>query len=218
MYLKFPFVNLRPQILTGVEKRILEKAAEMFLTLGVKSVTMDEIAGELGMSKKTIYAHYGTKTKLIEATALFMFERISQGIEDLSRGQKDPIEELFTIKDFALEHLRDERSSPQYQLQKYYPKIFASLKTRQQDLMEAYIQKNLKRGISEGVYRNEIPVVFTSQIYFVGMMGIKDRDIFLEKEYSMNQLINLHLEYHVRAIATEKGIHILNELLNTTAQ
>lgn len=190
----------------------------MFLTLGVKSVTMDEIAGELGMSKKTIYAHYGTKTKLIEATALFMFERISQGIEDLSRGQKNPIEELFTIKDFALEHLRDERSSPQYQLQKYYPKIFATLKTRQQTLMEAYIQKNLERGISEGVYRAQIPIVFTSQIYFVGMIGIKDRDIFDEKEYSMNQLINLHLEYHVRAIATEKGIDILNELLNKTAQ
>lgn len=197
-----------------MEKKILEKAAEMFLTLGVKSVTMDEIAGELGMSKKTIYAHYGTKTKLIEATALHIFERISQGIEELSQGQKDPIEELFTIKDFALEHLRDERSSPQYQLQKYYPKIYAALKTKQQALMQSHITKNLEKGILEGFYRKEIPLMFTSRIYFVGMMGIKDRDIFQEKDFSMSQLINLHLEYHVRAIATEKGIHILNALLN----
>ena len=60
----------------------------MFLSLGVKSVTMDEIASELGISKKTIYAHYSTKTKLIEATALYVFENISCGIRSNKEQEK----------------------------------------------------------------------------------------------------------------------------------
>ena len=201
-----------------MEDKIIDKAADLFLTLGVKSVTMDEIAGELGMSKKTIYAHFATKTKLVEATALFVFEKISVGIEAISQEEKDPIEELFEIKDFALKHLKDEKSSPQYQLQKYYPRIFAALKVKQQKLIENQIRKNLERGISEGIYRQDIQIIFTSRMYFVGMIGIKDREVFPEKDFPMNELINQHLEYHVRAIATAKGLSILNNLLETTVK
>ena len=196
-----------------MKDKILTKSAEMFLGLGVKSVTMDEIASALGISKKTIYAHYSTKTKLIEATALFVFENISCGIEKIRNKKKDPIDELFVIKDFALEHLKDEKSSPQYQLQKYYPKIFEMVKTKQQKIMEDQIKDNLKRGIAQGLYREDLPLDFTSRIYFVGMLGIKDRDLFPESDYTTNELIEKHLEYHLRAIVTDKGRSSLNKFL-----
>lgn len=213
MFLKFPFVSLPAVKNKSLKEKILSKAAEMFLTLGVKSVTMDEIAAEMGISKKTIYAHFPTKTKLIEATAFFVFEQISAGIQEIRNDRKDPIEELFEIKDFACQHLRDEKSSPQYQLQKYYPKIYSTIREKQKLILEGLTKENLQKGIREGVYRSDLPLEFISRIYFLGIVGIKDREFFAEDEFTMNELTEMHLEYHLRAIVTSKGLKKLETLL-----
>lgn len=185
----------------------------MFLRIGVKSVTMDEIAAELGMSKKTIYAHFSTKTALIKATTFYVFEEISQGISAIKKEQKNPIEEHYAIKSFALKHLKDEKSSPQYQLQKYYPELFSLVKEKQQELLEDILKENLERGIREGLYRKEIHIPFICRIYFVEVLGIKDRDLFPETEFSINELVDEHLEYHLRALVTPRGLDILEELI-----
>lgn len=218
MFIEFPFVYLPPSKLEPVKEKILDKAAEKFLSLGVKSVTMDEIASDLGMSKKTIYAHFSTKNKLVEATALYVFEKISEGIREIREENNDPIEEMYHIKNFACQHLKDEKSSPQFQLKKYYPKIYSTITRMQQQLMEGQIKNNLQRGMQSGIYRPDLPVDFTSRIYFVGMLGIKDRDLFPESDYSTAELIEKHLEYHLRAIVTEKGLNTLNKFLNTSSQ
>lgn len=196
-----------------MKEKILGKAAEMFLNIGVKSVTMDEIASQLGMSKKTVYAHFSTKTKLIEATTHYVFDEISSGINQIRNKQDNPIEEHFVIKNFALRHLKDEKSSPQHQLQKYYPRIFAVIKDKQQKLLEDFLKENMERGIREGYYRKEIPVPFISRLYFVETLGLKDRDLFPENEFSISGIIDQHLEYHLRAIVTEKGLTTLKNLL-----
>lgn len=187
----------------------------MFLLLGVKSVTMDEIAAGLGISKKTIYAHFSTKSKLIEATAFFVFDQITSGIREIREKKKDAIEELFAIKDFATAHLKNEKSSPQYQLQKYYPKISSTLKKKQQKLLEDITLDNLEKGIKTGVYRSDLPLAFTSRIYFAGILAIKDLDFFPESEFQQD-LTELHLEYHLRAIVTEKGKEKLEILLKSS--
>ena len=102
--------------------KILEKSNELFLNLGFKSVTMDEIASSLGVSKKTIYKYFKNKTELVDAVTRFMFDSVSCGIDGICE-KINPIDEVFSIKRFVIEHLKDEKSSPQYQLQKYYPKF-----------------------------------------------------------------------------------------------
>ncbi|NJW52282.1 TetR/AcrR family transcriptional regulator [Salinimicrobium oceani] len=198
-----------------MKEQLLSKAAEMFLTLGVKSVTMDEIAAEMGISKKTIYAHFPTKTKLIEATALSFFETISAGIQEIRNEDNDAIEELFQIKEFACQNLKDEKSSPQYQLQKYYPKIYATIKDKQKHVLEELTTENLEKGIAKGIYRKDLPVRFLTRIYFIGILGIKDREIFGEEEFTTKELTNMHLEYHLRAIVTPKGLEKLETLLKS---
>lgn len=190
----------------------------MFLSLGVKSVTMDEIAGEMGISKKTIYTHYSTKSKLIEATALFVFQKIVSGIEAIKKNQEDSLQQLFEIKTFTAQHLNNEKSSPQHQLQKYYPKIYSTIKGKQQQLLEELMEDNLKSGISAGIYRKDLPVTFISRMYFIGMLGIKDRDVFPEPEITTSELTDQHLEYHLRAIATPKGLEKLEQLLTSNTQ
>lgn len=196
-----------------MKQKILEKSKELFLNLGFKSVTMDDIATNSGISKKTIYAHFANKIQLVEAATLHIFDVISKGIDIIHEQQQNPIIELFEIKRFVMKHLKDEKSSPQYQLQKYYPKIFKNLKHKQFELMQELFKENLTKGIEQKLYRNDIDIDFTARIYFNGMLGIKNKDLFPLVNYSMNTLTSYHLEYHLRGICSQKGIKELEKQL-----
>ena len=195
-----------------MKDKILEKSRELFLNLGFKSVTMDDIASSLGVSKKTIYSHFRNKTALIEEVTSCVFDMISSGIDLIHEQEKNPIRELFEIKGFVMMHLNDEKSSPQYQLQKYYPKIYASLKQKQFDVMQDCIKENLTRGVEQGFFR-PIHIEFIARIYFNGMIGIKDKDLFPLQFFSMKELMNYYLEYHLRGICTKKGTEQLENQL-----
>jgi len=197
-----------------MKTKILEKSIEMFLNYGFKSVTMDDISEQLAISKKTIYTHYQNKTKLIEATTMAIFEVISTGIDAICELNKNPIEELYIIKAFVMKHLKDEKSSPQYQLQKYYPQLFQTLKMKQFEVMKDCVVENLRKGVEQGLFRKEINLSFISRIYFVGITEIKDEETFPHSEFSPNSLLESFLEYHIRAIATEKGLKTLQNLLS----
>ncbi len=195
--------------------KILEKATDMFLNLGFKSVTMDDIANEIGISKKTIYTHFKNKTDLVVEVTETMFCAICTGIDMIHDQQKNPIKELYEVKHFVMTYLKDEKSSPQYQLQKYYPKIYVSLKHKQFEFMQECIKDNLTRGIEQGLFRKSIDVDFIARMYFNGMIGIKDQELFPLKQFSMNALMSYYLEYHLRGICSEKGIKELeNQLQN----
>lgn len=209
MFLKFPVVLLHPIM----REKIIHRATELFLTLGFKSVTMDDIANELGISKKTIYVHFENKTKLVESSTVEMFEIISHGIDCICELKKDPIEEIYDIKQLVMEHLKNEKSSPYHQLQKYYPKIFNSLRSKQYRLMEDCVADNLKRGIALGLYRSNLEIEFISKMYFTSIMALKDKQLFPLKNYSMTSLMNLYLEYHVRGICTPKGLEVLSKTI-----
>ena len=196
-----------------MEQKIVEKSTKLFLNLGFKSVTMDEIASALGVSKKTIYKYFNNKTDLVNAVTNHVFDSISCGIDHICHLNMNPIDELFSIKRFVMEHLKDEKSSPQYQLQKYYPKIFLSLKKKQFEVMQECVIDNLKKGIELGLYRPNIDLEFIFRIYFNGLTGIKDNDMFPLKNYSMKTLLNFYYEYHLRGIFTAKGIKQLENQL-----
>ncbi len=198
-----------------MREKILIGATDLFLNYGFKSVTMDDIANALGMSKKTIYQHFDNKTKLVEATTFNLFEFISCGIDHICSLEKNPIEEIYSIKQFVMELLKDEKSSPQYQLQKYYPKIFNTLKNKQFEVMQTCVTGNLNKGIEQGLYRDSISVEFIARIYFSSMLAIKDKDLFPLKKFSMNMLMSNYLEYHLRGICTPKGLNILNQFITS---
>ncbi len=197
-----------------MKENILHKATELFLNLGFKSVTMDDIANAMGISKKTIYANYSTKTKLVEACTNYLFDGIAYGIDCILECKDNPIEELYKIKQFVMEHLKGERTSPIYQLQKYYPEIHAELKSKQLEMMEECVIDNLHRGVDQGLFRKEIPIDFISRIYFSGVSSIKDHDIFPESKFTKRALMENHLEYHLRGICTQKGLEFMNNHIN----
>lgn len=187
----------------------------MFLNLGFKSVTMDDIAHEMGISKKTIYAHYANKTQLVEDTTMQLFCTISEGIDTICALKKNPIEELYEIKRFAMLHLKDEKSSPQYQLQKYYPKIHRVLRQKHFEVMQDCVVDNIQRGMAQGIYRENLNIAFVSRIYFFGVTSIKDHTLFPNDIFPTAALMDDYLEYHLRGIITPKGREILNSIINS---
>ena len=197
-----------------MKESILTKSTDMFLTHGFKSVTMDEIASEMGISKKTIYQHFSNKNSLVEAVSLQLFETISCGIDSIYEMDKNPIDELFLIKDFILKNLKDESASPIYQLQKYYPKIHKTLMVKQFEKMDDCVVGNINKGIEQGLFRKELNVDLIVRFYYAGMTSLKDVEIFDPIKFGTKLLQTEYLEYHLRGICTQKGIQKLEELLN----
>ena len=197
---------------------ILNKATDLFLTLGFKSVTMDDLAHEMGISKKTIYSHFENKTKLVEEATMCLFWEISNGIDKIVTLKKNPIEELYEIKKFVMSRLKDEKASAQYQLQKYYPKLFETLKKKEFEVMQECVVDNVKRGIEIGIYRENLNIQFVARIYFSGAISLCDLELFPTSMFTRMKLEDYYLEYHLRGIVTPKGRKILNEIINSNQQ
>jgi len=193
-------------------KNILTPCTEMFLTLGFKSVTMDDIAQKLGMSKKTLYAYYSNKEELIRACVFDFFNYVTEEINGICQQSKNPIIELHDIKMFMMRHIKNEKISPQYQLKKYYPEIFHELSDKQLGFMIGCVSKSLSEGVAMGLFRDNLNIPFIARLYFNGMMGIKDQRLFPAELFLHSQLMSDYLEYHLRAICTESGIAIYNTL------
>lgn len=198
-----------------MKEKILHTATDLFLSLGFKSVTMDDIAEKMAISKKTIYTYFKNKTELVKASVYFVFENISNGIDQICSLDNNPIEEVFLIKDFVLKNLKNEKTSPLFQLKKYYPKLFNELQVKQFDVMQDCVIQNIKKGINQGLFRKGLNLDFIARIYFSGINSLKDNELFPKENTNMQELMEEYLNYHIRAIATEKGIKVLqNELKN----
>ncbi|MEP2279192.1 TetR/AcrR family transcriptional regulator [Maribacter sp.] len=201
-----------------MKEKIRDTASQLFLERGFKSITMDDIANEIGMSKKTIYSEYSNKTSLVEDCVMNKFCHLSDGIDLIIAMEKNAIEELYEIKKYVMAHLNDEKSSPQYQLMKYYPKIHKNLKLMQFDKMHSCVLLNVERGLEQGLFRDNIDPEFVARIYFTGMNSIKDQKIFPLDQFPIGKLMDSFLEYHLRGIVTPKGKAILNNIINSNQE
>lgn len=201
------------QIKKPMKEEILDRAMNMFLNLGFKNVTMDDIANEMGISKKTIYQYYTSKPDLIKATIDYFNDKINEKICAVSQLNLNPIDELFVAHSKIDEMFHIKNSSPLLQLIKYYPKIAADIKTRQLERFEHLITRNLQKGIATGLFRENINIHFTSRLFFGGCVSLDDEEVFPREAFSYDRLQKMHLEYHIRSIATQKGIEILETII-----
>ena len=190
---------------------IIKKSADLFLSLGFKNITMDDIASAMGISKKTIYTHFSNKTELIETVTFSVLDYFHENIEKINQKAVNPIVELYDIKMFVMHYLRKERGSAKFQLKKYYPKIFEQLELKKFEKMHSSVEKSLIKGIKLNLFRSNIDVGFISRVYLIGMSGIRDTNVFPENKFDKSYLMESYLEYHLRAIATEKGLKVLNK-------
>ena len=198
-----------------LKKSIVITSTELFLTLGFKSVTMDDIAEEMKISKKTIYTFFVNKEALVQSVVFSMYSYITTNLTQIRKEAKNPISELYEVKMFIMHQLKGEKTSPQHQLRKYYPNIHKELQKKQFDFMTKSVKKSLTKGVEIKLFRSSIDIDFISRMYFNGMVGIKNVDMFPIEKYSPEQLMENYLDYHLRAIVTKDGMKLLSSYIKT---
>ncbi len=194
-----------------MKDKIVNKATNMFLKLGFKSVTMDDIACEMCISKKTIYKFFANKELLIEEGTDKIQNQIVETIGKIVENKHNAIEENFEICKMFGDMFNDVDSSPIYQLKKHYPEIHQKIISRQAKICELFFAENLKKGMSEGLYRNSINIDTIVKFHYQMLISINENNI---SEKEIQRLEFEAMEYHIRAIATSKGIEELEKQLS----
>ena len=188
----------------------MSKASDLFLKLGFKSVTMDDIAEEMCISKKTIYKYFSNKEILIEESSAMVHGQIHTIIDNIVLRNHNAIEENFEIRKMFKEMFQSLDNSPIYQLKKHYPEIHQKIVKREIEECNTVFKQNILKGIEQGLYRKEISLENYMKFYYTLVFGIKE-SIRSEQE---GQKIELEiLEYHTRAMATAEGIIELEKQL-----
>lgn len=194
-----------------MKEQIINTAVELFLTLGFKSITMDDIAHKMGISKKTIYKFFSTKEALIEEAVEKVHHDVDISIKEIFQRKHNAIEENFEIRRTFKELFKSFETSPVYQLKKHYPGIYQKVYEKQIQTCKVWFVKNLEKGIEEGLYRSELDIETSANFYYFLIFQINEFSI-LESEASALEL--KALEYHTRAIATNEGVKELETQLS----
>ena len=198
-----------------MKDKIINKAKEMFLRLGFKSITMDDIACEMCISKKTIYKYFSNKDVLIEESIELVHREIHETINKIVAQNFNAIEENFEIKRMFREMFKSAESSPIYQLKKHYPDVYAKALSSQIEVCETCFRDNILKGIKEGLYRENLDIDNYVKFYYTLIFNINENTM-LEKD--AHELEVKALEYHIRAMATLAGIielekHLKNPII-----
>jgi len=195
---------------------ILEKAFDLFKLYGIRSVTMKDLADEAGISKKTLYRYWSNKSELVNEAMEQTTKEIETKLETEPPDEMNAIEEFFFHRQEVLKQLSRQNTAIAFDLKKYYPDTFRKIKeTRRKILYQAH-QRNLNKGLKQGLYRADLDTDFISKLMTGGHIYTFDPvyGIFPEEEL-LSEKFRLNLfNYHFRGICTEKGLKIFKDLMH----
>lgn len=197
-----------------MENEILAKATKLFLENGYKTVTMDDIASELNISKKTIYVYFSSKPQLIEKALQLINGQYLEQLIMANSKKSGAIAEILYANSSIKDTFEIDSSVAMYQLHKYYPKIALKQKSVYKKKFLKIIIDNLKRGIKEGVYRPDIDVDYIARFHLASHNAKHDQDFFPPKDFDVDYLREQHLEFYMRSICTNEGLKQFKELNN----
>jgi AcrR family transcriptional regulator len=192
-------------------KKILLKVRELYLKYGIKSITMDDVAHELGISKKTLYQFVTDKDDLVGKFIDYEIELRQEEIYRCFKIRFNAIEELFEISIFMNKMMREQNPATEHDLKKYYPHHFQKTLKSRRERMYNYILLNLKKGKAEGLYREDLEEEIIVKFYLSRSENIHFNELFTVEEFTSLKLFLEFLTYHIRGIATEKGIIVLEK-------
>jgi AcrR family transcriptional regulator len=193
-----------------LKNRIISGAETLFLTYGVKSITMDEIAKQLGISKKTIYQHVSDKDELVTlAVQLSMENQVSQ-VDLIHATAKDPIDEVLKLSEYMRSLFSNMNAFLLMEIQRYYPKAFENYLIFKEGCIINSLAENLKWGISLGYYRTHLNIDIMSRLRMEQVEWGFNPRVFKEGKHFSDVQIEL-LEHFLYGICTLKGHKLINK-------
>jgi AcrR family transcriptional regulator len=193
------------------KERILQKSHELFMRYGIRSISMDDIAAQLGMSKKTLYQYYTDKEELVDAVLSTLLEtNRKQCLEDRQRAE-NAVHEVFQAFDMMQEMFSNMNPSIVFDLEKYHPTVSKKLQHHKQVFMYQVIKQNLEKGIREELYRPEINVDVLTRFRIESMMLAFDSEIFPNNRTQLVSIQEEILEHFLYGLATAKGHRLIQK-------
>jgi AcrR family transcriptional regulator len=200
----FAAMNIEPK-----ETELIGKVMHLFLKYGIKSLTMDDIARHLGVSKKTIYKYVTDKNDLVEKAMRTQLEDERCAICSINERGLNAIDEFFEVSKFVMELLCTVHPSIHYDMAKYHTDVFhRGLQERQTQVYDC-IFTNLEKGKKEGLYRSDLRSDVIAKVYIARMDVMFDGVVFPPTQYNFSEVYLEIFRYHIRGIASEKGLEYL---------
>jgi TetR/AcrR family transcriptional regulator, cholesterol catabolism regulator len=194
------------------EDAILAKSKELFFRLGVKSVTMDDLAREMGVSKKTIYQFVSNKSELVEKVMRKHVEEEKDSMLQLISNPGNAIDQTLSIIKNVLAHMKNIHPSSIYDIQKYYPKTWKVFLEFKNDFILKTIEQNLQKGVDEGFYRKDMNTHVIARLYINAIEYIVNPTFFPSIQYNFSNIYLEYIRYHIRGVVSEKGREYLKTL------
>ncbi len=195
------------------KEKILKKSEELFLQYGLKSVTMDDLASQLGMSKKTLYQFVENKGDLIEQIIDLHISDEKAFMENSRETAKDAVEEMILVARHNIQELKKLSPTVIYDLKKYYQHLWSLIEQLESEHTFEFIKSNIERGMDQGVYRSDINVDIITKIYVLSTMAVVNEKMFSQKIYKKEELFTEFIKYHLQGITTEKGFTLYKKYL-----
>ena len=194
-----------------LKTHILAEIDVLFSRYGIKSVTMDDIAKHLGVSKKTIYQYFSDKNKLIttlmESKIAVQVNIMQKGFE----GVENAVHELFIAVDNLEEMLSNINPILFFDLQKYYPTAWALFKNFREHVLYEKVLENLRRGIKEHYYRTEINLEIIARMRIEQIDMAFNQMVFSVQKFSTSQVIRELTDHFLYGICTDEGRRLIND-------
>ena len=190
--------------------KIISKSRELFLKLGFKSITMDDIAQEMSCSKKTLYKHFANKEILVEETIVHVQDEVHLNISKILTENENAIAGNFEVSAYFQDMFKSSETSPVHQLKKHYPEIYEKVHTRQVTECKVWFMNNIQKGINQGYFRSEIDIDTYADFYYLIIFNINENTVNVRDAAALELKA---LEYHTRAMATAEGIIELEKQL-----
>lgn len=193
------------------KERILVKAEELFMQYGIRSVSMDDIANNLGMSKKTLYQYYADKDELVDAVVEGHINHIQIDCIDCRKDAKDAIHEIFITMERILEEIGNMNPMLLYDLEKFHFKSYRRFRDHKDKFLAQVIKENIEWGIKEELYRPEINVDVMCKFRIESMMIPFNVALFPPGKYNLGELSQAIIEHFVYGLATIKGHKLIQK-------
>lgn len=179
------------------------------MRLGIKSMTMDEIARQLGVSKKTIYKYVEDKNDLVAKCLRWQQQKEEEMILQICHSDKNAIDELFDISRHISEILTNVHPSVHFDLERYHPEALRESMICRQDVVYNCIHGNMERGKVQGLYRSDLRSEIIARVYIAKLDVLFDGELFPPDKFRFVEVYLEFFRYHIRGIASEEGLKYL---------
>ena len=193
------------------KERIIKEARSLFFRLGIRSVTMDDIAAQVGMSKKTLYQHFADKDELVDDLVFGEIGVMQNETMECANSSSNAIEEIFISMDMANKHFTKMNPMLLFDLHKFHFKSFQKFMDHKNTFLIKVITDNLKRGIEEGLYRADTRVDIIAKYRLQMLMLPFDMEAYPPMQYNLIEVSNAMIENFLYGLATESGYQMIEK-------